>query len=520
VSDNPWAENLFRPLLVGAMAGCIALSVVELAQLVYPDWNGTYLTVACVLAALEANYSHRLVRARRLSGPDLFRFRVAEIVLFFLLLKIFSYADGSWADVLADVRTWPQQPLAIFDAETLAALVLALFSWLAATLTAQDMGLIGEPPGRDREYVPPSQRLSARFLWGGLAIVVLAGLTRTGIAKLLDQDRPSVPGLVLNVLVYFLLGLVMLGQVRLASLQASWRSQGVQVAKRLPRRWVRYSLIFIGLTALLAFLLPTGYTVGLFEVIGTVFLVLSYLVSLLYALILAPIGWLLYKLSGPGVESPPPLPTPPPLEPPAQGGGSSAAPAWLGMARSLVFWAALLGMVFYVLRTYLRDRPELAGVLRRIGLVHALRRLWAALWHRLTGLAQAVNERVPRLVIRLPRRRRVKGHSRFFRLSALSPRERILYYYLSVLRRAGRQGFPRRRGQTPYEYDADLAPSLPLARREMGALTQAFVEARYSRHSFGRERARRVRAEWQQVKKALRLMKRRVGSTEKEKGTT
>ena len=61
---NPWLENLFRPLVIGVMVGCIALSVVELIRLFLPAWNAMYLVGACVLAAVEANFSYRLLRAR------------------------------------------------------------------------------------------------------------------------------------------------------------------------------------------------------------------------------------------------------------------------------------------------------------------------------------------------------------------------------------------------------------------------------------------------------------------------
>jgi hypothetical protein len=43
----------------------------------------------------------------------------------------------------------------------------------------------------------------------------------------------------------------------------------------------------------------------------------------------------------------------------------------------------------------------------------------------------------------------------------------------------------------------------------MDLLTHAFVEARYSRHTFDREQARRVRADWQRVKAALQALKRK-----------
>ena len=45
---------------------------------------------------------------------------------------------------------------------------------------------------------------------------------------------------------------------------------------------------------------------------------------------------------------------------------------------------------------------------------------------------------------------------------------------------------------------------------EMDQLTQAFIEARYSRHTIEPDDARHVRSSWQQVKAALRALKRKI----------
>ena len=104
MNRNPWLENLFHPLVIGVMCGCIALSLVELVRLFFPSWNGTYLIAGCVLAALEANYSYRLIHARALRGADVLRFRAVELAMFFILLKIGGYAGDRWADVLVDIQ--------------------------------------------------------------------------------------------------------------------------------------------------------------------------------------------------------------------------------------------------------------------------------------------------------------------------------------------------------------------------------------------------------------------------------
>jgi hypothetical protein len=262
---HPWLENLFRPLVIGVMFGCIALSLVEFVRLFFSAWNGTYLVLVCVLAALEANYSYRLVRARRLRGTDLLRFRLIEVGVLFLLVKIGSYVGESWIGVLASIQSWPSHLYRVFDLETLAAFFLALISWHVSTQTTRDFERLHEPPAHYRYYVPPLDSLTGRFFWGGAVLLIAAGLTRIGIAQLSNLRRPPVPGLVLNVLVYFLLGLVMLGQVRFATLRKRWEAGEIKVADELPRRWVRYSLALIGLAAFLAFLLPTGYTMGLLD---------------------------------------------------------------------------------------------------------------------------------------------------------------------------------------------------------------------------------------------------------------
>jgi hypothetical protein len=514
---NPWLDNLFRPLVIGAMVGCIALSVVELIRTFSPAWNATYLVSACVLAAVEANFSYRLLHARPqrvldLLGLDAFRFRLIEVGFFVVLLKIGSLAGRAWPDVLADIQTWPLNPFNMIDGELAAAGVLVALSWLAASRTVDDLERLNDPAEfQDRYYVPPMESLAGRFFAGGIAILVTSGMTRVGIAYLLNLDRPSVPGLVLNVLVYFLLGLVMLGQTHFVTLHKRWQVRGIKVADELAWRWVRYSLIFIGLAAFLAFLLPTGYTLGLLESVGgTLEIVISagrFMLGLILFIIALPIMLVLWLLGATLPKAPTPLPMELPTPGPAAGGGSD----WGEVLRSLVFWLVLLGMLGYVLRSFLHERPELLAALGGMGPVRILRRWWAALrrlWSRATA---AIGERLAG-GLSLPWARRLWSGKPipFFRLGTLSPRERVLYYYLSIVRRAGERGFPRRRNQTPYEYDTLLEPNLPHAQQDMASLTQAFVEARYSRREIEPNRAGQIQTYWQRVKAALQALKQKT----------
>ena len=511
--QNPWLTNLFHPLMIGGMFGCTAISLVSLVHLVFPAWNGTYVIVGCVLAALEANYSYRLIRSRRLQGGEVLRFQVVEIALLFIALKIGGYTGDRWADVWADVQTWSHNPFGIADPATIVAFILAALSWWVSTQTTRDLERLGEPPEHSRYYVPPRESLTQRFFWGGVLLLVITGLHYTGIVQLLDPSRPRVPGPTINVLVYFLLELVMLGQIEFTQLRNQWKAQKITMPGELTSRWVRYSLVLLGLAAFLAFLLPTGYTAGLLDVAGGglrlivgILTLIAQILLFLLTLLLWPLMFLLSLIFGT---------TPPRLRPQflslrrqQEPLGNAAPGGWFGILRSVLFWAVTLGMLFYVIRNYLRDHPELLKSLAGLSLIRTLRRWWTALWRRLTGLAEALGERLPGR--RSPGEGGLQapgGPFHFLRLSALSARERILYYYLSVLRRAERQGLPRRRTQTPYEYDATLSPNLPSAQQELASLTQAFVEARYSPHTVDAAQTRQVHTYWQQVKAALRALR-------------
>jgi hypothetical protein len=520
---KPQPVNLFRPILVGAMIGCVAWSLAGFARIFFPAWNGVYLVVACVLAAVEAGYSFQLIRPRRLFTDEVVRFRAIELALLLILLKAGSYVGAGWQTVVADITRWPHDPLRILDLQTAVLFVLALSSWLTATGAARDLDRVGEPPVRSRYYVSPMQSLSGRFFWGGGLLLVVSGLIlidRTAPAShdwslgaVLRNLRGSPsPELAFNVLLYFFLGLVALGQVRSTVLIRRWREQEIPVDEVLPRRWLRASLVLVGLAALLAFLLPTGYTVGLLELVGTAVLwaaaILTYVFALLMlvgALICSPLFALLA-----GDEVPPAKPVLPRLEPPPPAPTAAGhTPDWVLLMRSVLFWALIVAGALYVVRAYLHDHPEIAHILSQLRPVRALRRLWAAILSLLGRWRRSVRLRLPRRTAKRRERREERGRVfRFFRLGGLSPRERIRYYYLSILRRAERLGYPRRPPQTPHEYHDAMEPRLQQAHQEMDSLTEGFVEARYSQHSIGSDQAREVREAWRRVKLALRSLRR------------
>jgi len=511
LGQNPWIEHFFRPLVIGVMAVCVVMPLVELGRYFAPGWNGIALLLICLLIPLEAHHSCWLLRSDWLLDAGRFRFRMIELAAFFIVLKLTGYLGRGWPEVLADVQSWPAQPERLFDLGTLFSFGVVVSVWWVATATTDNLRELGRPIERHTVNQPsPLPDLMNRFYWGGIVLLILAGVVRIGISELLNLERPSLPGLVLNVLVYFVLGLVMLGQARLIELTRDWRSEGMPVAEQIPGRWVRYSLALIGLAAFLAFLLPTRYPLGLLDLVALLLSVVNVLLTLLYFLLLLPLAWLLSLFSGNGESPPTPEPTPP-LSP--QSLSAVTGVGWLEVIRSLLFWGITLGLLIYVVRGYLGERAVWLRSLAGLWPVRWLRCWWQTLRRWWRGWAGGIDRGLRRLSQQWPGRWAGRlgatAPFRFLRLGALSPRERLLYYYLSIVRRAGEQGIPRRRSETPYEYNATLESCLPDVRVEMAQLTRAFVEARYSRHEVIPDEARRVQTCWQRVRAALRDLRSR-----------
>ena len=513
----------FGPVVVGIMVGCVAWSVVGLFLRILPELNGAYLTLASVLVALEAGYSFRLLRSRIRFGDQVTRFRAVELIMLIILLKAGSFWGDSWAIIWADILTWPHNPSAILDLDTGLALIFGLFSWLTATASARDFRALGEPPVPLRHEASPTENLAQRFFYGGIVLLAMVGLSLIGsvvseadvfiLPALFRGLRDSrSPVMALDALLYFTLGLVMLGQVHLVRLQKRWLMQGIPVDQRLVGRWRRASLVLVGAAALVAFLFPTAYSFGVLGAIRSALMwvmgavtYLAGLVLFLIASLLSPLFSFLFR-GEPGDQAPL---TPPEfdfIDTPAQTPG--VTPDWMLWMRTAFFWALALGGIWYVTRTYLRDHPELWASLREFRPLRALLGFWAALRSLFGRWKRIVRKRIPRLSLSRSRERRQEREPfRFFRIGALAARERILYYYLSTLKRAERAGYPRRSSETPYEYDHALEPHLTRAREEMSDLTEAFIKARYSQHPIGAGREKRVRVLWEEVRRELRRLR-------------
>ncbi|GAC1519613.1 MAG: DUF4129 domain-containing protein [Chloroflexota bacterium] len=493
IAERPFVRVL-QPMAIGCMFACIALSFVQAIHAVVPSWNGHYVVLAAFIAAVEAHFSYGFLRQRSRVLYPAKSYRAVE------LLALYAVVQG--AATIEAHQGWRLIGAVTVDGERLAAYALVLIFWLGATDTARDLWNVGEPAYRDAHYRPPADHLIARFFWGGAILLIVSGIAQFGVQGTANLTHAPVSGFLLNVLVYFLLGSLMLGQIRYVALRLRWERNSIVVPASLGSQWSRYSLVFLVVAAGLAVLLPTRYTLGLLDTLRYMVEVIMALAQAILLLVLWPFGWILGHL---GIH-PPAAHLNPLHRPPVPAGTSSQSQSngLFDLLRSLLFWVLVFGGLAFLVRWWTRG--------------HSLPVQRAAL---LVSLAQRLRALVQRLRVRLRRRSRqgvghlrqrqtaqtgkseTPGAGRLLDFSRTAARQRVINYYLSMLRRAAIRGFPRRAGQTPDEYVATLQENLPFAREDVGALTHAFVEARYSTREVTTSSRREAQLAWRRIRTAL-----------------
>jgi hypothetical protein len=422
------------------------------------------------------------------------------------------------------VQQWLLQPSSFFDGFFLTALVLCALAWHRAGVVAALFYRLALTPGElawgeeqrlrawwwsgrqyERAQISRSGMVDdyiTQWLIGGALLVFCAGATRVRIDQdaLVDLFSTGVPDqVIVAVVLYFITGLILVSQARLAQMRALWYFDGVPISAGLPGRWNRLSLVVVVTLGLLATLLPLGSTWQLGAMINIIAGVVIQIALGIVAALIALFSLILVFFGRP----PPAMPQ---LPAPAQAAPAAppvtiTLPPWLGGAG---LWLAIIVVVVIALR-FLLGSEGLAVTRRRLrALAGRILALLARWWRSARSAAQG---------LALLPGRRAAGQAaqpgsrpgwRFLRLGALSPRERVRYFYLSTVRRAARLGVVRRPGQTPHEFLHDLEQTLPEAEQDVAALTDAFITARYNTTEITPAEAASVRTIWERIKRALR----------------
>jgi hypothetical protein len=369
---------------------------------------------------------------------------------------------------------------------------------------------------------PARERLLAVIFGIGFTLVILTAFLRVDLRMLLlakfeqlgVQPLPYLAAGAWNVLLYFLLGLALMSLSHFARLNAGWHFQKLEVSTQLAGRWVFYSLTFVGFVALVASLLPTNYSLGflaalryilqwMFSAILFVFGVLWSLLVVLGSLLAQLFGFTIEEQDTPSVQSFS-LPELPPEV------SSATGPPWIELLKSLLFWLVFTGVVGFSLYQFTRQHEGLLARLGQLPGASWIAKIWAWLWGGWRSLNHGLRSVMAAGIERLRTQRQTLETDqprRFLNPRRLSPRQRVYFFFLAMIRRGGERGLVRKESQTPSEYAAMLEEALPQIDHEVASITEAFMTARYSRETVDEDQAGLVRRYWDRIRGALRSLR-------------
>ncbi len=535
---NKWSRTVSQPVLITLMTTALFAAILNVINIFSPNPLWLWLIPLVFFVSLEGVYTTLWLAHPQRRILDRAAYHLSELFVLLLITRLYTwFLGGEWPQLAlaADYLKYPWR--LILDAPFIIGALLVVMAWFRARSVSETFTRLDIDEAEVHYYTQEAHQreigdkpvitfrgdLAAAFfqhwVWGGIVVAVCVALASVDIPSVTGASFPfgfsrlQLPApLLLAAIIYFVAGMALVSQTRLATLNARWLHDGMQKSPRVERSWLRFGVFLVVALAVVAAFLPLGSTFAIGRLLeafilgaAAVISFVSFLVVLLASLFLS----LFFRQNASStLPTPEPLPTLIPTATPVPTATAPlAADDTTAILLSSMFWAlALFGAVTAV-TFYLRGRG-----------VRPSRQTFRLLWATLTGwlrelwqgMAEQANE--VRLAARQRwQREKKEGEAkegkrpfRFIRINGLTPRQQIRYFYLSTVQRAGDRGVARAESDTPLEYAADLQAQWPEAAEELDTLTDAFLKARYGRQELQKEEANRVKKRWKTVKRLLK----------------
>ena len=527
-------------IIIALMMSSFVYTFVLLGRHLFPGWGGLYLIWMALLISLEVLFTRRTFNRAALTITERVLFYIAEWLIIFLVL-----AAVIWYPRYKELWELIQQILAgkslsFMTFEILASGIVLSFVWMLSIRIAEYLvHLEGDEHllKLEQESGVITARSEARV--GIVNQVILMGAVMVFITAFIRIDLGNRPGMIsmpwpgtFNSIFYFIMALVLLSLTQYSLLRIHWVLEHVFVHREISTRWLASSLLIIFLLSLLALSLPTDFTTN---ILSDLQLLLSYLIAalgFLLTLLSIPLIWLfgiVMSLFGSG-QSQVEVPPVPQMAPPET--ALAGTNSWFIILRNTVFLLGLFVVSILALSLYFREQSEIISYLKKFRIVTGFTRLLAwvsSFFSRFSiVLFESVPHRFQEFFSKGAELRNIRD-MRFFNIKRLSPRERVIFFYLGLVRRGAQKGIGRLPSQTPLEYSERLSKNLAAAnhsgssnreqefvdlnandlRSDITGLTQDFIEAKYSRHIIDDEMANQDKIYWRRILTSLRRIVRR-----------
>ncbi len=530
-----WTRSIIRPTLIILMVAAFIGALLSVIYIFDPSIKWRYAYIICFFIILESYFTTSWLHHPARRSLDHLKYRLSELLVLFVLIRIFTWAiQGNWPES-GSFLIYLKSPFTLFsDGFFWGVFILGIIAW-QRTIAISRSFLLMEPDEAELGYysLPRNQRdqgnqpisndrsyllhgYAQQFLGGGLVVLLCAALASYNFSELTTVDNPFVSGLtrlglssgmLASLLIYFLSGFLLLSQGRLAILEIRWLASDIKQQTPIGRHWHRRTLFLLLGLGLIAAFLPVGSTLPFMQIMNLIFygiitliMFFVYLGSLLIFFILS----IFFPKGTTGEDTPlppPPAPEMTPINP-------IETSETFQYIFSSAFWAVAIILIIIAFAFFISNR----GI--RIN-SSFFKRLWLTAkiwWHQLRqgigeqmqdieGGLQAIFQQKPK------EQSKQQSPWRFIRINALPPREKILYFYLSTVKRAEKNGVVRQENETPLEFANDLKASWPQAEGEIEDLTDAFLHAQYSPNKINESEVTPVKKQWQRLKSNLKKRK-------------
>jgi hypothetical protein len=171
-----------------------------------------------------------------------------------------------------------------------------------------------------------------------------------------------------------------------------------------------------------------------------------------------------------------------------------------------LFWLAVISIVIIALYFFLRERGIIVEGAQLMHPWQAFISWLKNLWKRSHSISIPFRWENPLKFSKQLSEDRILPW-RFFRINALSSRDQIFYFYLSLVKRAGKKGISRGPSTTPSEYATDLESAWPEASSDIQYLTEEFQEARYSPKPIDKDKLSIIQETFKRLRSTFRQRK-------------
>jgi hypothetical protein len=261
----------------------------------------------------------------------------------------------------------------------------------------------------------------------------------------------------------------------------------------------------------LALILPTSFGMGLLPALGYLMTIIFNIFRYIFLLILIPIAFVISLFQGVAGEQPlAPVKKIISTAPDQLLPENATGIAWVEFIQSIFFWFLFIGLISYVIYQYFNQNRELITRIKSVPVIRLLIKAWLWLKSRLSRGYKVIPTIFKQSLKKLGKAGTDKNSPKQWqsiRIRKLSPRDRVLFWYLALLRRGREYGFSRRPDQTPYNYADAVSSQISDVGDEIKLITEAFVEARYSLHEITEENAGFVRRYWEIIRRKLRQLR-------------